>query len=262
MHAPAKTSNHQIAKPGNTLKAPPNVTNAWKEMPATRSASASATPRGKYSRLGDDGAHHRHLCERRHRGSRALLYLRSMPDAAAFLPHFAQNSAPTCSTFEGEHGLRVNAVDFECLIFGQVRGEALAVDEQPFGAPELQRALAMLQAFPASGLVGPRPRAIDIRRPKQVPASASSSLDRIGPQRHDDLSVCLAHAAPARARILEEHAAGLESLDARDQAASPSSWAPACAAHGRGLSEHPAGPPGRAPRRTARSAARRCRAAA
>src|SRR5512145_3139293 len=80
---------------------------------------------------------------------------------------------------KSQHGLRVDAVDFVCLVFRQVGSEGLAVDQQPLGAPELQRALAMLQAFPASGLVGPRPRAIDVRRPKEVPASASSGLDRI-----------------------------------------------------------------------------------
>src|SRR6476659_3162009 len=100
-----------------------------------------------------------------------------------------------------------------------MRGQALPVDQQAFGAAKLEGALAMLQPFLAGGLVRPRPRAIDVRRPEQVSTGAFGGLDRVGPKCHDDLSVRLAHAAPAGARVLQVHAASLERLDARDQSA-------------------------------------------
>src|SRR5688572_14250153 len=102
-------------------------------------------------------------------------------------------------------------------VFRDAVDEPLAVDKQAFGAAELERAFAVLQPLDTARLVGPGARSVDVGRPEQITAAAARAFDRIGPKRDHDRAVGLAHAAPARTRILDPNAARFEGTRARHQ---------------------------------------------
>src|SRR5687768_2726759 len=102
-------------------------------------------------------------------------------------------------------------------VFRDAVDEPLAVDQQAFGAAELERAFAVLQPLDAARLVGPGARSVNVGRPEQIAAAAARAFDRIGPKRDHYRAIGFAHAAPARARILDPNAARFEGARARHQ---------------------------------------------
>src|SRR5262249_2924195 len=104
---------------------------------------------------------------------------------------------PSQLHFEMDHCLDVDPVHGVRLILGKLAVQCLAVYQQAFSAPKLHGSLAMLQALPARGLVGPGSRALDIGSPEQIAALSLGAGDRIGPKRHDDCSIGFAHTTPA-----------------------------------------------------------------
>src|SRR5438067_198103 len=112
---------------------------------------------------------------------------------------------------------RIDTVDAARLLFRRMAFHSVAEDEQAFGLRAGNGELAMLEAFLARRRIGPRVRAADVRRPEQIAAAAATRLHRIGPQAEHHGAVRAAHAAPARARVVQINAARLEGRAARNE---------------------------------------------